>query len=79
MENIDKAEKSKEKMSYESAISRMEEILKSLEIGNNKLEDSLKLYEEGIKLYRYCNEVLNEAELKVTQFNQEKEEVEVEI
>ena len=66
-------------LTYEEAMSRMEEILRILEAGNNKLEDSLKLYEEGIKLYRYCNEVLDKAELKVTQFNAEKEEVEVEI
>ena len=66
-------------LTYEEAMSRMEEILGILEAGNNKLEDSLKLYEEGIKLYRYCNEVLDKAELKVTQFNAEKEEVEVEI
>lgn len=66
-------------MTYESAMERMEEILRILEGGNNKLEDSLKLYEEGIKLYRYCNEVLNKAELRVTQFNKEKEEIEVEV
>lgn len=66
-------------LSYEEAITRMEEILKKLEMGNNKLEESLKLYEEGIKLYRYCNEVLNKAELRVTQFNEEREEIEVEI
>lgn len=66
-------------LSYEEAMTRMEDILKKLEIGNNKLEESLNLYEEGIKLYRYCNEILNKAELKVTKFNDEKEEIEVEI
>lgn len=66
-------------LSYEEAMIRMEEILKKLEMGNNKLEESLDLYEEGIKLYRYCNEVLNKAELRVTKFNDQKEEIEVEI
>lgn len=66
-------------LSYEEAMIRMEEILKKLEMGNDKLEESLDLYEEGIKLYRYCNEVLNKAELRVTKFNDQKEEIEVEI
>ncbi len=69
----------KNNLSYEEAVDRMEEILVKLERGNNKLEESLKLYEEGIKLYRYCNELLNKAELKLSKFNDEKEEVEVEI
>ncbi|MEG0249939.1 MAG: exodeoxyribonuclease VII small subunit [Peptostreptococcus sp.] len=66
-------------LSYEEAMSRMEEILKKLETGNNKLDDSLALYEEGIKLYRYCNEVLDKAELKVSKFNNQNEEIEVDI
>lgn len=66
-------------LSYEEAMSKMEDILKKLETGNNKLDDSLALYEEGIKLYRYCNEVLDKAELKVSKFNNQNEEIEVEI
>lgn len=66
-------------LSYEEAMYKMEDILKKLESGNNKLDDSLKLYEEGIKLYRYCNEILDRAELKVSKFNDQNEEVEVNI
>jgi len=56
-------------MSYEEAFYRMQEVLERLENGNVKLDESLKLYEEGIKLYRYCNRILGEAELKITKFN----------
>ncbi|MBS5596032.1 exodeoxyribonuclease VII small subunit [Peptostreptococcus sp.] len=58
-----------EELSYEEAFSKMEDILSKLEAGNIKLDQSLDLYEEGIKLYRHCNKILNEAELKVTKFN----------
>ena len=66
--NIDK-EDMQDNMSYEEAFSRMQEVLEKLENGNVKLDESLKLYEEGIKLYRYCNMILDEAELKITKFN----------
>ena len=58
-----------EELSYEEAFSKMEDILSKLEAGNIKLDQSLDLYEEGIKLYKNCNKILNEAELKVTKFN----------
>lgn len=58
-----------EELSYEEAFSKMEDILSKLEAGNIKLDQSLDLYEEGIKLYKHCNKILNEAELKVTKFN----------
>lgn len=64
--------------SYEEAFKRMEEILQILETGNIKLDDSLNLYEEGIQLYKHCNEILEKAELKVSKFNELGEEVEVE-
>ncbi len=50
---------------FESALSRLEEIVKELESGDLPLEQSLKLFEEGIKLSRICNKRLEEAERKV--------------
>jgi exodeoxyribonuclease VII small subunit len=52
-------------LSFEDAIRRLGEIAKELEHGNADLEGSLALYEEGIKLIRYCNKTLEEAERKV--------------
>lgn len=53
------------KQSFEQAMSRLEEIVAMLERGECDLEESLKLFEEGAKLTRKCNEMLNHAEQKV--------------
>ena len=50
---------------FEAALARLEEIVKDLETGDLPLERSLKLFEEGIKLSRLCNERLDEAERRV--------------
>lgn len=53
------------KQSFEQAMSRLEEIVKTLERGECDLDGSLKLFEEGAKLARTCNEMLDKAEQKV--------------
>lgn len=50
---------------FEEALARLEEIVRALESGQSKLEDSLALYEEGIRLARACNEKLDSAEQKI--------------
>lgn len=50
---------------FEAALARLEEIVKELETGDLPLEQSLKLFEEGIKLSRLCNKRLEEAERRV--------------
>ena len=50
---------------FEAALSRLEEIVKELETGDLPLEQSLKLFEEGIKLSRICNKRLEDAERRV--------------
>lgn len=50
---------------FEASLSRLEEIVTELESGELPLEQSLKLFEEGIKLARICNARLEEAERKV--------------
>ncbi|MFU0801227.1 MAG: exodeoxyribonuclease VII small subunit [Xylanivirga thermophila] len=51
---------------FESALSRLEYIVKKLESENLTLDESLKLFEEGVKLSAYCNEKLDKAQGKVT-------------
>ena len=59
-------EKGKEKeLKFEDGLKRLEEIVAKLESGNLPLDDSLKLFEEGVKLVRFCNERLAEAQQKV--------------
>ena len=50
---------------FETALARLEQIVEELEKGELPLEQSLKLFEEGIKLARLCGDRLNEAERKV--------------
>ncbi|MFN7728637.1 MAG: exodeoxyribonuclease VII small subunit, partial [Bdellovibrio sp.] len=52
-------------MDFEKKLGRLEEIVQKMERGDLALEDSLKLFEEGIKLSRECQTRLNEAEAQV--------------
>ncbi len=55
----------KKKPGFEDSMLRLEEIVRLLEKGDAPLEDSIKLFEEGTKLAKRCDELLNEAEKKV--------------
>lgn len=57
--------KSKNELTFEQGILRLEEIVKMLEKGTASLDESLKLYEEGITLVRFCNAELDNAEKKI--------------
>ncbi len=52
-------------MSYESAMSRLEEIVKKLESGDSALEETVKLYDEGLKLSAFCDKMLTDAKQKI--------------
>ena len=54
-----------EEKKFEKALQELEQIVSKLEKGNLSLEESLKLFEEGIKLSRFCNSKLEEAERKI--------------
>lgn len=58
---------------FETALARLEELVQELEQGDLPLEQSLKLFEEGIKLSRVCNTRLEEAERKVEILLKDKE------
>jgi len=55
----------KEKLTFEDAMKRLESIVETLGGGNLSLEDSLKMFEEGMELCKFCNKKLDEAEYKV--------------
>ena len=50
---------------FEDALKQLEEVVAKLEKGELSLEDSLKLYEQGIALSRLCHAKLEEAEGKI--------------
>ncbi len=55
----------KKTVSFEASMERLQEILHTLEGGGDSLEESLRLYEEGIGLIRTCTTLLETAEQKV--------------
>lgn len=59
------------KESFETALSRLEQIVVALEKGDLSLEESLKLYEEGIARARLCQERLEQAESKIEVLSQD--------
>ena len=50
---------------FEEALLKLEDIVEKLEGEELSLEESLKGFEEGIRLVRFCNKKLNEAERKI--------------
>ncbi len=55
----------KQSLSFEEALTRLDEIVRHLEKGDMPLNDSLELYEEGTGLIASCSRMLDEAEQKV--------------
>ncbi|MFP8489919.1 exodeoxyribonuclease VII small subunit [Gracilimonas sp. Q87] len=59
-----------ERPSFEEALKKLETIVEELEKEDITLEDSVKLYEEGVKMSRFCTEILENAELRIEQVNE---------
>jgi exodeoxyribonuclease VII small subunit len=55
---------------FETAIAELERIVKQLEDGDLPLEASLKLYERGVQLSRYCHGRLEAAERRIEILNE---------
>ena len=60
-----------DKIDFESAIKKIEEINSKLEKGMLSLDEMTELYSQGTKLVAVCNEKLNEAQLKITKITEE--------
>ncbi len=63
--NLRKEETMDKELSFEEALKRLEQIVSRLEDEEIPLEKALKTFEEGIRLSRYCNRCLDEAEKKI--------------
>jgi exodeoxyribonuclease VII small subunit len=55
----------KSELPFEACLERLEQIVHALEAGNLSLEDSLRVFEEGIALARRCGRYLEDAERRV--------------
>lgn len=52
-------------INFEDAIKKLEEITAELEKGDLSLDESVKKFEEGIKLSKECNKILEDSEKKI--------------
>lgn len=55
-----------EKINFETSMEELETIVKELEKGNLNLEDSIKKFEQGMKISKECNKFLEDAEKRIT-------------
>ncbi len=53
-------------MTFEQAMTRLEEIVRTMERGDAPLADTLSLFEEGTRLCRLCSDALEQASQRVT-------------
>ena len=51
---------------YEESMKELEQLVKDLESGNLTLDESIKKFEKGIKLSKYCSSLLEDAEKKIS-------------
>lgn len=55
-----------EKINFEDDMQKLEKIVEELEKGDLNLDDSISKFEEGIKISKDCNKMLDDAEKKIT-------------
>ena len=67
-----------EKMSFEESVEKLSKVVDELESGNLNLEDSIKKFEEGMSLSKKCNDILEDAEKRITILIKKDEKIEEE-
>ena len=58
------------KLTYEQALKKLEDIINKLNEGSIPLDESITLYEEGIKLSEFCMKKLDSAKQKIINLNE---------
>ena len=56
----------KEELNFEEAVKQLEDIAKELEKGDLDLDTSVTKFEQGMKLSKQCNQLLENAEKRIT-------------
>ena len=64
------------KSNFETNMENLEKIVTELESGDLNLDESISKFEEGIKISKECNKILEESEKKITILLKENEEIE---
>jgi exodeoxyribonuclease VII small subunit len=52
-------------LKFEDCLTRLEQIVAALETGNLALDESMKVFEEGVQLARHCAKYLDDAERRI--------------
>ncbi|MBO4408153.1 MAG: exodeoxyribonuclease VII small subunit [Clostridiales bacterium] len=60
-----------DKMTYEEALAKLTDTVNKLNSGKVTLDESIKLYQEGISLAAFCDKKLKEVEQKIMLVNKE--------
>ena len=55
-----------DKFNFNKGLLQLEEIINKMESGEHSLEDSLKYFEEGVKIHRQCHTALTDAEQRIS-------------
>jgi|TARA_A100001388_G_C28748664_1_gene490949 exodeoxyribonuclease VII small subunit len=58
---------------FETSLKKLEQIVSDLENGDLPLEQSIKTFEEGVKLTKHCQNLLSKAELKIQKLVESKD------
>ncbi|MBC8280851.1 MAG: exodeoxyribonuclease VII small subunit [Chloroflexi bacterium] len=66
-----------ESASFEDSFTRLSEMAEQLEAGGLTLAEATERFEEGMKLVQFCNQLLNNAELKITELKESYRSAEV--
>ena len=61
----------KEKMTFEEALEKLELSAENLRSDNVSLDEALKNFEQGIEYYNHCNKILEEAKQKIEIYNKQ--------
>lgn len=59
-----------ESASFEDSFQRLSEVAEQLEAGGLTLAEATDRFEEGMKMVQFCNQLLNDAELKITELKE---------
>lgn len=60
-----------DQLSFEEALKKLESVVEQLESEEVSLEESIALYEEGMKLSQYCTDTLEQAKQRIEKVDQQ--------
>lgn len=69
-----KSAPAEENMTFEEALAGLEALVQQLEQGELPLEESMRLYEQGVRLTAFCNRQLKDAKLKIEELKKTQDE-----